>query len=343
MNAVSILEGHAGIIDREIESLFESRSYFQGKLYDMMKYHLGWLGEDLKQVERYRGKRFRPTLCLLAYHSLSGVYDKALPAAASIELIHNFSLIHDDIEDWDETRRGKPTVWKHFGVEHAINVGDGMHVLANLAALRLEKVNVTHAKVVRVLKILNDTVMGLCEGQYMDMSFEAEMRVNLELYLQMIYKKTAALIESSLHIGAMLATDDPEKIEHFKNFGRNIGLAFQIVDDIIGIWSEKTGKPKASDIKNKKKTLPVIYAMEKASPVEKEYIHRLYSKDGPLESGEVEEVLDILGKVKAKHFCIKMAKDYESKALNELNSLGIESASVEKIMVVTNFLVTRSY
>ncbi len=342
MNAESILEEHIGIIDREIKKVFEGRN-FPDELYNMMKYHLGWIDENLEPVERYKGKRFRPTLCLLAYHSLAGVYDKALPAAASIELIHNFSLIHDDIEDRDETRRGKPTVWKRFGVEHAINAGDGMHVLANLAALRLQEVNVGDGKVLKVLKVLNDTVMELCEGQYLDMSFEKKISVDLDLYLKMIYKKTAALVEASLWIGAMLATDNEKKIEHFRSFGRNIGIAFQIVDDIIGIWSEKTGKPKASDIRNKKKTLPVIYALGKASREDKEYLQEVYSKKGFLTEEEVEKVLSILEKVKAREFSIKMAQEYENRALEELNSLGIKNPSIEKIIVLSKFLITRSY
>lgn len=179
MDAEQILEEHVEIIDQEIERVFNTIGSPQRELYGMMKYHLGWVDGELRPVESYKGKRFRPTLCLLAYHSLSGVYDKALPSAAAIELIHNFSLIHDDIEDRDETRRGKPTVWKRFGIEHAINAGDGMHVLANLAALRLEEVNVTNSKVVEILRILNRTVMGLCEGQYLDMSFEREINVRL--------------------------------------------------------------------------------------------------------------------------------------------------------------------
>jgi len=341
MIAEKILQEYAGIIDREIERVFEGRN--QGELYDMMRYHLGWLDENLKPVERHRGKRFRPTLCLLAYHSLAGVYDKALPAAAAIELIHNFSLIHDDIEDGDETRRGKPTLWKLFGIEHAINAGDGMHVLANLAALRLAEVNVSPDKVVKVMRILNNTVMELCEGQYLDMSFEKKMEVKLEQYLEMIYKKTAALIEASLWIGSLLATENREKIEHFKNFGRNIGLAFQIVDDIIGIWSEKTGKPKASDIRNKKKTLPVIYAMEKADEDKKKRLQEIYSKKDRLSNKEVAEVLEILEETGAKDYAMKLAREYEDKALHELDSLGIENSSIEKIRVLTRFLITRSY
>lgn len=341
MTAEEILQEYAGIIDQEIERVFQGRN--QGKLYDMMKYHLGWLDENLKPVERHRGKRFRPTLCLLAYHSLAGVYDKALPAAAAIELIHNFSLIHDDIEDKDETRRGKPTLWKLFGIEHAINAGDGMHVLANLAALRLEDVNVSPDKVVKVMRILNNTVMELCEGQYLDMSFEKKMEVKLEQYLEMIYKKTAALIEASLWIGSLLATENRDKIEHFKNFGRNIGLAFQIVDDIIGIWSEKTGKPRASDIRNKKKTLPVIYAMERAPEEKKKRLLEIYSKNGRLSNHEVAEVLEILEETGARDYAMKLAREYENKALYELDSLGINNSSIEKIRVLTRFLVTRSY
>ncbi|MFQ5887650.1 MAG: polyprenyl synthetase family protein, partial [Candidatus Hydrothermarchaeales archaeon] len=153
MKVEDILNEHLNMIDKEIKDLFKGHD-FPSKLYNMMQYHMGWLDEDFKTTSQYGGKRFRPTLCLLVYNALSGVYDKALPAAAAIELIHNFSLIHDDIEDRDATRRHKPTIWKLWGEAQGINTGDGMHVLANLAALRLRERNVSDSRVVDVLKIL---------------------------------------------------------------------------------------------------------------------------------------------------------------------------------------------
>jgi geranylgeranyl diphosphate synthase type I len=337
-----ILSEHQDMIDAELRRMFEDHNTPR-LLYDMMKYHLGWLDENLKPVEQYKGKRLRPTLCLLTYNALSGVYDKVLPAAAAVELIHNFSLIHDDIQDMDEERRHKPTVWKLWGVPQAINVGDGMHVLSNLAVLRLGDLNVSSGKITDVLRILNNTVMELCEGQYLDMSYEDRMDITTDTYLEMISKKTAALLEAATHIGAIMATNDSKLIEHFKNFGRKIGLAFQIVDDIIGIWepSEKIGKPTASDIRNKKKTLPVVYAFQEASESQRKRLLEIYG--GKVGEGEIEEVLDILGSVRAYDYSHDMARKLEGEALGELEKTGIENEAMSKLKSLARFLVGRTY
>lgn len=343
MNAEDILNEHLPMIDGEIKKIFKNRNYPK-HLYDMMQYHLGWLDEKLRKADQYRGKRFRPTICLLTYNSISGVYDKALPAAAAIELIHNFSLIHDDIEDMDEARRHKPTVWKLWGISQAINAGDGMHVMANIAALRLKEINVTDTKIVDVLSVINHTIMDLCEGQYLDMSFEKKLDITTEMYLDMVSRKTAALVEAAALVGAILATENEKIIEHFKKFGRNIGIAFQIVDDIIGIWekTKDTGKPKASDIKNKKKTLPIIYAFEKSSKTEKKLLVEIYKKE-VLDDRNVSNVLKILERVKAHEYSKNMARKFEDVALKELSKTEIKSESMKKLRMLAKFLVKRKY
>lgn len=343
MKGEDLLSEHLKMIDGEIKRVFENR-VFPEQLYDMMKYHLGWLDEDLEKVEQYRGKRFRPTLCILVYNALSGVYDKALPAAAAIELIHNFTLIHDDIEDMDEERRHKATVWKLWGVSQAINVGDGMHVLANLAALRLEELNVTSSKIVEVMRILNETIISVCEGQYLDMSFEDRLDITIDMYLGMIRRKTAALVEASTWIGAILATEDKEKINSFRNFGRNIGMAFQIIDDILGIWekAEQTGKPKASDVRNRKKTLPILYALEKAPRKERKRLMDIYKKD-KLTEEDINAVLHILASIGAYDYSKKKAEEFERAALKELDKTKIENEAMENLRALTEFLIRRKY
>jgi len=339
MECEEILNGYVDLIDNEIKLAFEEYA-FPGKLYGMMQYHLGWLDEKLEKVERYRGKRFRPTMCLLTYKALSGVIEKALPAAAAIELVHNFSLIHDDIQDRDETRRHRPTVWKLWGEAQAINAGDGMHALANIAALRMRKRNVTDSSALDVLEILNSTIIKLCEGQFLDMSYEENLNVTPEMYLEMIYRKTGALIEASTGIGAMLGTVDVKKIEHFSNFGSRIGTAFQIRDDIIGIWEEETGKPKASDIRNRKKTLPILYAFEKEGSGE---LKDMYSGRKKLNEREVDRVLDLLEDVKAHQYAQKVAKKYEEEALSELKKTKVKNEAINCLNTIALFLVRRRY
>jgi geranylgeranyl diphosphate synthase type I len=158
-----------------------------------------------------------------------------------------------------------PTVWHLWGQAQGLNTGDAMHVLARLALLGLEENGISSDKVLRAARLLDETCLRLCEGQYMDISFEERLNIGVDDYLGMIGGKTAALFACSLKLGAMIGTKDEQTIGHMYEFGRNLGLAFQIQDDILGIWGEdnKTGKSRASDIMKKKKTLPVIYGMQK--------------------------------------------------------------------------------
>ncbi len=331
------------LLEKEIQQVLRDRRTPK-PLYDMMRYHLGWLDENLKPVDMYRGKRFRPLLCLLSYHALSKVYDKALPAAAAIELIHNFSLIHDDIEDRDEERRHKPTVWKLWGDSQAINAGDGMHVLANLAALRLREKNVTDSKIVDILGILNDTVMKLCEGQFLDISFEERTSVSTEEYLDMIYRKTGALIESAVLVGAILGTEDKRIISNFRKFGKDLGMAFQIRDDIIGTWGvpENTGKPTGSDILNRKKTLPVIYTLERSSGKERHNLLKIYEKE-ELTKRDLNSVMNYMKKAGAYRYATSIASDYEKSAMKSLKKLKLDEEAGANIMELYDFLIHREY
>ena len=174
-----------------------------GALYEMVRYHLG-LDQD-----GGRGKRIRPLLGLLAYESLTGDHRKALPGAAAVELGHNFSLVHDDIEDRDVERRHRATLWTVWGVAQAINTGDTLFTLSRLALHRLTDLGFSDAKVLALMRLYDETCLALCEGQFMDIwSAEHDDRLSVDFYFDMIGRKTAALIAASVQAGAMLATDD---------------------------------------------------------------------------------------------------------------------------------------
>ncbi|MBE0480304.1 MAG: polyprenyl synthetase family protein, partial [Dehalococcoidia bacterium] len=247
-------------------------------LYDMMRYHMGWIDESGRAAKNTAGKRLRPVLCLLTCHSLGGHWRSALPVAAAIELVHNFSLIHDDIQDSSIERRGRPTVWYMWGQPQAINVGDGMHALALSSLLRLEDIGIPNAKIVRAARILGEASLRLCEGQYLDISFERRMDIKISDYLTMISNKTAALVAGSVEIGAVLATENEPDIAHFKSFGHALGMTFQIHDDVLSIWGDekKIGKSISTDIRSKKKTLPVVYLLEKARGAASAHLLEIY-------------------------------------------------------------------
>ena len=210
----------------------------------------------------------RPLLGLLAYASITGDYEPALPGAAAVELGHNFSLVHDDIEDADVERRHRPTLWSLHGIPQAINTGDAVFVLSRIALHRLTELGFSDHKVLRLMRLYDETCLALCEGQYIDIwTSDHDDPMTVELYFDMIGRKTAALISAAIEAGALLATDDEAVIARYRAFGWALGLAFQLNDDLLGIWGDEqaTGK-EPSDLARHKKTLPVMYAFEHGRP-----------------------------------------------------------------------------
>lgn len=231
----------------------------QNGLWEMASYAMGWTGEGAGPETT--GKRIRPLLCLLVCGGSGADWRAALPPACAVELIHSFSLIHDDIQDGDATRRGRPTVWKRHGSPQAINVGDAIFTLAFAALSGAES---THAA--EWLRILSDTCLRLTYGQYLDLTYEDAQGITLAEYQEMIDGKTAALVEAACRLGAVSADASPERQASFAEFGRALGLAFQIQDDYLGVWGDPnlTGKPNASDLLARKKSLPILFGLEQS-------------------------------------------------------------------------------
>ena len=260
-------------IEGELRAVLATRDSAQETQYAMMHYHMGWADEALRPSVAPSGKRIRPLLCLLACEVVGGNPADAVPAAAAVEILHNFSLIHDDIEDGDETRRHRPTLWALWGVPQAINVGDGMFALAYAALLRSGAPRPTDAdssasdfdgRGLAAIDRFTEICIALTEGQHLDLSFEERESVTVADYLRMIEGKTAALIAGCIELGALFGGADPRQAECLHRFGRNIGLAFQIQDDILGIWGDPsvTGKAAGNDILRRKKSLPLLYGLE---------------------------------------------------------------------------------
>jgi geranylgeranyl diphosphate synthase type I len=250
-------------IEAELQAILSNTEVALATHYGMMHYHLGWMDAQFRPKHFPPGKRLRPLLCLLACAEVGGDPVQALPAAAAIELLHNFSLIHDDIEDGDEARRHRPTVWKVWGVPQAVNVGDGMFTLAYAAMQRLSRRGVDAETTLSALDMFTQTCQALTEGQHLDMNFECRPDVTVAEYMRMIDGKTAALAGASIAIGALIGGAAPEQVAALRCFGLSLGRAFQIQDDILGIWGDPsvTGKPAGNDLQRRKKSLPILYAL----------------------------------------------------------------------------------
>jgi geranylgeranyl diphosphate synthase type I len=318
--SISLLELTADT-EQEILRLVSDRDVPTAGLYAMCRYHLGLDGSGSS------GKRLRPLLGLLSYASIAGDYRSALPGAAAVELGHNFSLVHDDIEDGDTERRHRPTLWAIQGIPQAINAGDMLFALSRKALHRLTDLGFSDAKVLRLMRLHDDTCLALCEGQYLDIwASERAEPVSVELYFDMIGRKTAALIAASVEAGAVLATDDEQIISRYRAFGWALGISFQLNDDLLGIWGEQalTGK-EPTDVARHKMTLPVIYAFEHAGPTERGDLEAAWRIDKPDED-QVAEAVTLIEKLGGRDYTRDQARSYRDQALAELEAAGVVDA-----------------
>ena len=313
--------------EAEILRLVSDRDAPTAGLYAMCRYHLGLDGSGSS------GKRLRPLLGLLAYASIVGDHRAALPGAAAVELGHNFSLVHDDIEDGDTERRHRPTLWALHGIPQAINAGDLLFTLSRKALHRLTDLGFPDAKVLRLMRL-----HALCEGQYLDIwASERAEPMSVELYFDMIGRKTAALIAASVEAGAVLATDDEAVVGRYRAFGWALGIAFQLNDDLLGIWGEQalTGK-EPTDVARHKMTLPVIYAFEHASQSDRMGLEAVWRTESP-DDGLVAAAVALIEKLGGRDYTRDQARAYRDRALAELDAAGVVDAgaleSLRQIMV----------
>jgi geranylgeranyl diphosphate synthase type I len=306
-------------------TLAEMKAVLAGRrlpLYEMMRYHLGLAGPRGEPAAAQAGKMLRPALCLLSCEAVGGQRRQALPAAAAVELIHNFTLIHDDIEDASHSRHGRDTVWRVWGEAQAINAGDGMFALAHLALHRLVEAGAAASQVIEAARLLNEATLALCEGQNLDLEFEERLDVTCDDYLTMVSSKTAALMGAATAVGALLGGASEDTVGAFEKFGRRLGVAFQIQDDVLGIWGDaaETGKSAGEDIAARKKSFPVVYALERASEDDRRSLRGIYGSSTVSPEG-VEEVLAVLERSGARAASEEAAARHVEEALSALGGL----------------------
>lgn len=308
-------------IEKGLKNIIEDQEEDFKEMYQMMAYHLGWIDEKGKacQDKKTKGKRIRPALLLYIYELLGGKAEKALLAALAIELFHNFSLIHDDIEDHDKYRRGKLALWKKIGQEQAINAGDGMLILSQIALLKLKEKDFSAGAILKVAKLFNKTFLKIVEGQFLDMSFEKKIEISKKDYLLMIERKTAALFGATFACPPILKEE--KNVEDFWKLGLLFGLLYQIWDDYLGIWGKKenTGKKGFSDIQKKKKTYPIIYAFSNPFQ-EKKRLFQIYNQDSKPSSSEIQIIISLLEKSGAKKATLKLVDYYKQKIFKEIKN-----------------------
>jgi len=287
----ALLTRHASLIEAGLR-----RSGLPGRsqLGRMTSYHLGWVTPDGHPATANGGKRIRPSLCIWASEALGGDPHQAVPAAVAVELIHNFTLIHDDIQDGDEHRRHRPTVWSIWGMPQGINAGDGMHALA-MRTLLAPGPNADRR--MRAAHALTAAVVEVVEGQCLDISMEGTAAATQATYLRLATAKTGALLGASLAAGAILAGASQQTVRSFDAAGRLLGLAFQIRDDWLGVWGDPdvTGKGRTGDLERRKLTYPVVAAYEVATGARRLELQELFCDKQPGGEFRLRAILDDLG------------------------------------------------
>ncbi|GAP64569.1 geranylgeranyl diphosphate synthase, type I [Ardenticatena maritima] len=270
-------------------------------MFGMLHYHLGWADETFRPARQPTGKRVRAALVLMSAEGLGVPRERALPAAAAVELVHEFSLIHDDIEDGDRERRHRPTLWTLWGVPQAINAGDALFAIAHRALFGLADVGVPAERVVHAAHRFSETMVALCRGQHQDMAFETRLDVTPDEYRAMIAGKTGVLLGLAAELGAIIAGLPDDDRARYRRFGERLGRAFQIQDDLLGLWGEthQTGKPVGNDIRKRKKSLPVLLALAHPGP-DAESLRALYARETPLTDADVERALAIIEQTGAR-------------------------------------------
>jgi geranylgeranyl diphosphate synthase type I len=320
----------------------------QSLLGRMSGYHMGWIEADGSPASA-GGKHVRSNLCLWTASAFGGRAEDALPAACALELTHNFTLVHDDVQDRDRKRRGRPTVWSVWGEAQAINAGDGLSALAFHTLLagsagdagESAEAGPSLERRARAATVLSGALLEVIDGQCQDLGLEGSPDTPPETYLGMIEAKTGALLGASLEMGAVMAGAPQAAARRAGRAGRLLGIAFQLRDDWLGVWGEpeETGKSRENDLTRRKLTYPVVAAYAAASTGQREELRRLYETQGATEEPQIRRLLQELG---GPDLTAGAASDYASRARSEIEQSGLDPAQVEEFADVATYVAERS-
>jgi geranylgeranyl diphosphate synthase type I len=342
---LKLLKKYNQAVEKEIDAFLKKRKGSSPDMYGMMRYFMGFTDETFTGPKVYGGKRFRSALCLLIADLYKNEKGKqiAQKGAASLELFHNFSLIHDDIVDKDPLRRGRPTVWKIWGADYAINTGDAQLILSQQKAL--EACEIDAKRGVEMSQFLLKKYLEVIEGQHLDFSLTAlkieDLCVNEKSHYEMIGKKTAVLIGAAAVTAGIAAGKSSQEQSVLWKFGHSLGMAYQLNDDIVSIWGspEMTGKISFNDLREKKKTLPVIYAFAKLSEKKKKEFGDIYDKEASLDEEDLKKILAYLESTGAHDYARKQVLLYLKRAENAIAELSVSKEGKERLLNLSKLLL----
>jgi geranylgeranyl diphosphate synthase type I len=301
-------------------------------------YHRGWCGPDGGPVPEHRardgGKVVRPALALLGALAVGAPADKAVPGAVAVELVHDFSLLHDDVIDADGLRRHRPAAWTVFGTPAAVLTGDALLVTA-VDALRATPAAVTE---------LTTALVRLLDGQSLDVSFEKRERAGEQEYLDMAAGKTGSLMACACALGAVHAGAPGDRVAALRDFGRHLGVAYQITDDVLGIWGDprRSGKPSGTDLRARKKTFPVVAALADPGPAGRR-LAALYARAAPPDAAEAALLADLVDRAGGRARAVAEAERHSAAALRALARAAPEPDTHDRLRAVARMLTHRDH
>ncbi|WP_030231960.1 family 2 encapsulin nanocompartment cargo protein polyprenyl transferase [Streptomyces sp. NRRL S-350] len=334
--AADILARARALVDPVMRAAVDS---LPGTMRRVAGYHFGWWEADGTAATAPAGKAIRPAMVLAATQALGGTPGQAAAAAAAVELVHNFTLLHDDVIDRDDTRRHRPTAWRVFGTTEAILAGDAMHSLA----LRLLAED-AHPAAQGSIRRLADCVVELCEGQQIDCAFEQRNDVSLPECLAMAEAKTGALLGAACAIGALYGGASEDAAQAMDGFGREIGLAFQLIDDLIGIWGDPavTGKPVGADLVARKKSLPVVAALGSGT-VDGKRLSELYAIERPLTPEELAQCAAAVDGAGGRGWAQGQSCERMAAAMAQLAAAVPEPAAADELLALAELVTRRTH
>ena len=291
---ISRYDEYQGAVQEELRAVFEGR---EGLLYKILRYHLGWVDQHGSPEDGGPPLHFQGAVALVACEALGADFRQALPAAAGVELVHHFTLVHGEVQAGRTEDIDRPSIWWVWGPAQAINAGDGLHALGRTAIMRLGQHGTPPDRVLRAVRSLDAACLRLCEGQYMDLEFQDQLMVTDAAYLNMIDRKAGALVGSAAEAGALAAGADDAACDAMREFGAKLGSAWQITRDIDDLWGERGDGMTASNVISKKKSLPVIHALENGSVAAKRELGAIYMRRvlEPEDTSRLVAILDETG------------------------------------------------
>lgn len=299
-------------------------------------YHPSSLFEPITYILSLGGKRVRPALALMSYNLYKDDIERAMPAALAVEVFHNFTLLHDDLMDKADMRRGKPTVHLKWSDNSAILSGDAMLIEAYKEISKVEEKHLS-----KCLEVFSKTATEICCGQQLDMEFEQRLDVSASEYLEMIRLKTAVLLGGSLQMGAIIADASADDIKYLYDFGNDIGLAFQLMDDLLDVYgdSSKFGKRIGGDILCNKKTYLLIEAL--SNPEERENLLHWINKESFDEKEKIKAVTDIYNRIGVKEKTEKTINEFYQKAISALEQVNVDEQYKQELYKLSKSLKSR--